>query len=169
MGWQSEEETVMAVNGKRKGSAFERELCKKLESIFGGTFTRTPHSGAFGTINHSVLNEAMKQTLTGDIITPKNFKFSIEAKSYKAINWHQIAMGKCPVLDGWIAQSERDAITAGKDALLIFKISRQGIFMVFDADSLDGIIKELPQAFIKYKDKIIISMDEFKRIVKHED
>ena len=161
------------VNSKRKGSNFERELCKMLEDLFGGTFKRVPHSGAYGTIHIDSLTESMKQTLTGDIITPEGFPFSIEAKFYKALPWNKIMQGECKQLDKWIEQSERDACTTNKDALVIFKLSHQGVFLVFDVDSIDKLITELPESFIKYKDKIIISWDMFVGVyngnLKYED
>ena len=156
----------MAVNSKQKGNTFERDVCAHFERIFGGTFKRVPQSGAFGTVNSAVLNTHMKETLTGDIICPEGFRFSVECKSYKSIPWHHIVAGSCKQLDKWIGQSEKDAILAGKDALIVFKIVRQGIFMVFDTDVIDEMITELPTAMIKYQDKIIISLKEFERVYK---
>lgn len=152
------------VNGKRKGNSFEREVCSLFEDLFGGTFKRVPQSGAFGTINHAVLNEAMKDTLTGDIICPKTFPFSVEAKSYRDILWHHIVQNRCKVLDKWIEQSERDACTAGKEAMVVFKIVRQGVYVVIDADTIDEHITKLPDSFIKYQDKIILSWEVFKSV-----
>jgi hypothetical protein len=66
-------------NSKKKGSRGELKICKILSNHFHKNFNRVPHSGAFGT-THS-LEQNARNVLSGDIICPENFLFTIEAKS----------------------------------------------------------------------------------------
>ena len=64
-------------NSRTKGNSFERKICSILNEFFETTeFIRSPGSGAFSTTHN--LPEHLK--FSGDLITPKSFKFTIECK-----------------------------------------------------------------------------------------
>lgn len=69
----------MRVNSKQKGNRGERKIVDLLNDHFGTKeFARVPASGAISTIHK--LGENSKKSYCGDIITPDNFRFSIENK-----------------------------------------------------------------------------------------
>ena len=64
-------------NSKAKGSAFERKVAKILNEHFETPdFQRSPGSGAYATTHN--LPDHLK--IYGDLITPKNFIYTIECK-----------------------------------------------------------------------------------------
>ena len=76
----------MGASSKDKGNAWELEVAKFLEENFEGKFSRVPRSGAmFGGENAENAEgerSDVVEILSGDIITPKEFPFTIEAKHY---------------------------------------------------------------------------------------
>ena len=109
------------VNGKRKGAAYERQLAKKLNETFNTTdFSRTPGSGAFATTHK--LPEHLQ--IHGDLITPENFKFVIEAKRGYDITLEDLWKPKSNFYK-FIDQARRDGRAANKPWLLIYKKDRQ--------------------------------------------
>jgi hypothetical protein len=69
----------MAINSKKKGNRGERKTVEILNKHFETTeFARVPTSGAIATIHN--LSQNSQKSYCGDIITPDNFKFSIENK-----------------------------------------------------------------------------------------
>ena len=109
------------VNGKRKGAAYERQLAKKLNETFNTKdFSRTPGSGAFATTHK--LPEHLQ--IHGDLITPENFKFVIEAKRGYDITLEDLWKPKSNFYK-FIDQARRDGRAANKPWLLIYKKDRQ--------------------------------------------
>tara|TARA_Y100000296_G_scaffold16989_2_gene19976 strand:+ start:1581 stop:2102 length:522 start_codon:yes stop_codon:yes gene_type:complete len=111
-------------NSRQKGAGFERKIAKIFNDTFNTTeFSRTPGSGAFAT-THS-LPEHLK--IHGDLITPKDFKFCIEAK--KGYNKESLdsLFNKKSNLWSFINQTIRDAEKAHKEPLLIIQQDRQQI------------------------------------------
>lgn len=168
------------VNGCRKGKASERDLCHELEEIFPGEiFRRVPGSGMFmGGFNFNrnmQINDGAKQTLTGDIITPTFFKFSIESKAYDDTPlFHKVLTGEDKDLDKWIKQASDDANKVDKKFLLIFKItSKRKAFICmniidFGEYSSSRNLK-LPENYLIYKNKYIIFEKSvfFENYLKH--
>jgi hypothetical protein len=119
----------MKINSKNKGSSGERELCKILNNRFGlGLFSRVPMSGAYtGGKNRtktSNLSNSAKDTLSGDIITPDNFKFSIEHKFYKEASFWDLFNDNSN-LKSWFIQCEGDAKFIEKEPMLIVKYNNK--------------------------------------------
>jgi len=109
------------VNGKRKGAAYERQLAKNLNETFNSNdFSRTPGSGAFATTHK--LPEHLQ--IHGDLITPENFKFVIEAKRGYDITLEDLWKPKSNFYK-FIDQARRDGRAANKPWLLIYKKDRQ--------------------------------------------
>tara|TARA_R110002020_G_scaffold316683_1_gene531955 strand:+ start:1407 stop:1925 length:519 start_codon:yes stop_codon:yes gene_type:complete len=109
------------VNGKRKGAAYERQLAKKLNLRFDTKdFSRTPGSGAFAT-THKLPKHLQ---IHGDLITPENFKFVIEAKRGYEIKMEDLWNPKSNFYK-FIEQARRDGRAGNKPWLLIYKKDRQ--------------------------------------------
>ena len=110
------------VNSRNKGNAFERSIAKLLNEKFStDEFNRSPGSGAFATTHK--LPEHLK--IFGDLITPKDFKYTIECKKgYNKENIYSLLNDSSKVWE-FIHQSEKDAAACGKLALLLYKQDRQ--------------------------------------------
>jgi len=149
----------MSNASKNKGKAFEREFAKHLTSIFGLNFNRVPNSGAFtGGLNsfrNNYLTEEQKLLATGDIIVPKELgRYAFECKWYKDFEWHHVLTQNL-TLDKWIAQ----ASATSKQWFLIFKINRQGWFVVY-SDVNASLYKHVGNKIL-YGKNIIVSGDQF--------
>lgn len=131
----------MPSKSKTKGSGFEREIAKEFTEMYGETFIRTPHSGAFiGGINQSriaTLTENQAMSFKGDIVPPDGWrKFNIECKFYSEFPWHQLCQNKpIPLLEQWIKQLT-DVEIAGDCSLLLIKVNRLGKFVAWSHDLL---------------------------------
>jgi len=109
------------INGRRKGNTFERQLAKKLNMRFNtDEFCRTPGSGAFAT-THKLPKHLQ---IHGDLITPQNFKFVIEAKRGYNLQLEDLWKPKSKFYE-FIEQASRDGEAAKKPWLLIYKRDRQ--------------------------------------------
>jgi len=154
----------MSVNGNKKGKCWERELCKKLEELFPtNKFQRVPQSGAFfGGKNRyraEGAREDAKEILSGDIICPQGFPFSVECKSYKDFPFHKILKGECKELDEWIKQAESDAEVSRKNMIIFMKFNNIGQYVCFDKKLLQDINFHNYMLYInKY---VVISYEEF--------
>jgi hypothetical protein len=120
----------MAVNGKNKGSTFERKIANLLSERFEVVtgikqgFRRNPDSGSFfgGSNKRRTETHDLDSANFGDLICPKSFKYSVECKHYKtAPSFAAIVKGKVAQWDGWISQAAQDAAGSSKEMLLIVK------------------------------------------------
>lgn len=120
------------INSKSKGSSYERKIANLLSDRFKTitglekSFQRNPDSGSFmGGKNVSRLTtHSLDKMNFGDIITPLNFKFSIETKHYKEpITFSMLVKQQCKFLDDWIKQAEQDAKSSGKKVMIIAKFN----------------------------------------------
>ena len=81
---------------KRKGSVFERSLCKSFSDFWGSKFFRTPMSGG-SHLRHDY-------NLAGDVSTPDElFPYHVEAKNQQALKgfYTIFTSAKCPVWKWW--------------------------------------------------------------------
>tara|TARA_R110000824_G_scaffold209686_4_gene395551 strand:- start:424 stop:954 length:531 start_codon:yes stop_codon:yes gene_type:complete len=115
------------VNSKAKGGAFERKIANMLNEEFNTKeFNRTPGSGAFATTHQ--LPEHI--TVAGDIITPKNFKFSIECKKgYNDQTIQSLLDYKSKIWE-FIGQAEKDAKKIKKVPMIIYQQDRKDILVI---------------------------------------
>ena len=123
----------MSINSKNKGSSWERALCKILKERFPGRdFSRVPTSGAFfGKSNkerRSLAEDNVKEVLSGDIICPSDFKFSVECKSYANISFWDL-FNESSDLHSWMRQCSEDAEFTNKIPLLVVKINNHKPFV----------------------------------------
>ena len=118
------------INGKQKGSKFEREianlLSERFESILGikNGFRKTADSGSFfgGTNQLRTKTYNLDYAVFGDIICPRNFRFSIECKHYKKPpTFKAIISQKVTDWDSWLKQAEQDATSSNKLMSLLVK------------------------------------------------
>jgi len=145
------------MNSKQKGNRWELEVCHIFEEVFNDKFMRTPSSGGlFGKNNRSRadgMKDSTKEDLSADIITPKDFPYSIECKNYNDLAFHQILQGYCAQLNEWIEQASSDAKFIGKKMLIVMKLKRKGAFVCLNKEDVN---ESLYKNKFYYLDKYII-------------
>jgi hypothetical protein len=118
------------VNGKNKGNTFERKISGLLSTRFSSflgidkAFRRNADSGSFfgGSNSYRAEQHDLDNACFGDVMCPKNFRFTVECKHYKSSpTFQSIVKGNVSQWDDWLEQSENDAKTANKEPLLIVK------------------------------------------------
>jgi hypothetical protein len=156
------------VNGNRKGKTFERDVCKDLSKRFGGEFRRVPMSGAFfggsNFIKNKDVNEAAKDVLCGDIITPPGFYWTLECKNYfDTPKVHNLVGKGDATLDKWIEQAKLESKTAGKPWMIIFKVTeyRGCQYVVIEAQDFIRVCGAKIHKSIYYNDCFIFDYDYF--------
>lgn len=109
-------------NSRAKGSTFERGVSKQLNERFNvKVFSRTPGSGAYATTHN--LPEHLQ--IHGDIITPQEFKYTLELKKgYNDVSLYNLYDYSSTFWNFW-AQAEKDAGKSRKAPMLIFKQDRK--------------------------------------------
>ena len=118
------------INSRTKGNTFERAVAKRLNTRFNTEeFCRTPGSGAFGTTHK--LPQYLK--VHGDLITPENFKFIIEAKRGYDLQLEDLWKPNSNFYK-FIKQAKRDGQAGGRDWLLIYKKDRQKEIVVSEIE-----------------------------------
>jgi len=148
-------------NSKKKGNRGELELVHILEDRFGkGLFKRVPSSGAYvggkNRYTNENLSQEQKETLSSDIITPKNFKFSIEHKFYKDISFWELFSDKSK-WNIWIEQVDSDSDFVNKKPLLVIKYNgHKRIVLIKENDLLDESIK----VYFKWKDRLVVMLSD---------
>lgn len=155
----------MTSKSKTKGSAFENDMSKVLNSTYNTEeFARCPMSGAWmGRSNSAKKSGVAKEaqdTLRGDLITPNDFPYIIECKNYAdSPAYHKIIQGPDAKLDGWLKEVEFDAEQAGLEPMLWFKTTRKGAFVAVKSNILEGVEFEY---VLKYRNYTIVSLETFK-------
>jgi hypothetical protein len=130
-----------------KGKSGERELCKYLSEIFGGSFIRSDNSGAFigGANAHrkALLSKTQITSRKADIIPPDHMpNLVVESKFYKDFRFHQLLQpGPVPMLDEWIKQCI-DVIDENDFWIVCFKINLRGWFVAVPETFFDKLVFE---------------------------
>lgn len=139
------------INSKQKGNAFERVIAKTFSERFGKSFARTVSSGAYtggkNVKNAQVLSEDQLLIFASDIRCPKEFRFSIECKSYKEISFYDL-FNKKSILYDWYAQSSTDAALLKKSPLLIVKTNNHKPVVFVPLEELISHSIEVKPVFI---------------------
>ncbi len=163
----------MGINGKQKGNAAERAIANEFSERFNDFFQRVPQSGAitggFNRAKVANLRQDAQEILSGDIIAPAWFPFSIESKCYgekTGPQMYSILDGDERVLDKWIDQAKGDAKFAKKEYMVLFKITRKAAYICVDYAKFMNLMELVgfvgtPTSFIKYKDTIIFDKNDF--------
>jgi len=143
--------TMAKINSKKKGSKNERNLAKLFEKWTGREFARTPSSGG---LRWSNTNDTAGDIICSDKTHSRYFKFVIEAKSYKDINFEQLLLDNKnkKILEFW-EQVLADAKRAeNKIPILLMRYNgmpRDFHFIVFSKKAYEFVFKPA----IKYINK----------------
>lgn len=152
---------------KRKGSKFERDVCKLLEVWTGYRFRRVPLSGGW-----------QKSKLTGDVvcIDSDDFEYSVEAKKQEGWDLSNLfspvdSRGKTKILHWW-EQCLNDAVQLKKLPLLIFSKNYYSVVgMCYYRDISDWAV---PHNYFKFYSRdfddtmIIFDFEDFVNVNKVE-
>jgi len=158
------------VMSKRKGNSFERDIVNIFKKEFEDEgFMRTPHSGAtFGKSNRyrmEGIDEGFSHQMTGDLVVPKKFPFSLECKAYKNFEFHQVLQGENKTLDKWIEQAKDDAEVSEKEMLIVMKFNRKGTYVCtrdLEFSKKDTVLTNYLTNFMYYKERYLIyTLDVF--------
>lgn len=131
------------VNGKQKGSSYEREICKALslwttDGASVDVYWRSSMSGGRATVAKGKVRQAGDITAVapeGHILTDQ---FYLELKHYKELGLDCLIKGKGTLIDIW-RTTEKEAAKYGKIPSLIFKqnnwpsvfvTSRKGVYLL---------------------------------------
>jgi hypothetical protein len=123
----------MSSTQKIKGSSWENTVAKFLSNLYGESFIRAPHSGAYvggtNSARKSRLDESQVRAFKGDIVPGESFvRFNAECKSYADFPFHQVIHGSCKTLDQWIEQLMQTA-NPGDCNMLFMKFNRKGTYV----------------------------------------
>lgn len=120
------------MNSKTKGSSFEREICKLLSEHFKLPFVRNPNSFGSGAWSSSHKTEGLDlENISGDIITPKGFKFNLECKKgYGNLNITSLMEGLKEPIKSFVFQCNKDCLRTDKLPLVIWKPDRAPILAI---------------------------------------
>lgn len=148
----------MSSASKNKGKRYEREVAIHLSAVFGFNFCRVPNSGAFvggrNDFRRQFLSQSQVLVSTGDIIVPDELKnIAFECKNYKEFAFSNIYTGSTQ-LDKWITQGE----DTKKPWFLMFKINREGSFVVYDSNLVTPTI---PGNYSRYGKYTICAVEGF--------
>lgn len=151
---------IKSMNAKNKGNSFERKIANMLSNKFESkynksqTFRRNPDSGSyFGGLNESRMSTHHESSVNiGDIISPPDFKFTIECKHYQSPpNISALISQHVPQWDKWIEQALSDANKIDKNFLLIIKYNRIPEFVITDCKKFSGM---------SYKNYLIMPLND---------
>lgn len=159
----------MAVNGKAKGSSFERKIANALSARFEqrlgikNGFRRNPDSGSFfGGGNRSRTDTySLDYAVFGDLICPRNFAYSVECKHYKKPpsiqSWlnHSVTQW-----DQWLAQAEQDAATSARKLLLVVKYNNVDEMVFLHEPIADKYHNRYKHYYIHRMDQWLAQADE---------
>jgi len=159
-----------SIKSGKKGGRGERIICKSLNERFAcllqkhkdwGGFNRSVGSGnRWGQGVH--LSQAAKQTFSGDISCPTNFKFVIESKSgYNDIDLNSIFDGGQKELDKFFCQVLDDASRSGRKPLLIWRKDRKPTIAFVLSEEIN--IEEY-QFSIRYKNWVGVNLDNLLKL-----
>lgn len=167
------------VNGKSKGSEYERQICKYLTKWISGMekpyiFWRSPSSGSLATLGGS-------PDTSGDIIAIKDDGkwftniFSVELKNgYPDADFHKhFKDTKSNIIEDFWCQCITDAKLKNKKAMLIFK--KKGLNSIVGiGEDVFNQLKSFPNKYIKIKFNdtpsiIFFDFEKFFEINKPDD
>jgi len=118
----------------KKGKKGELDIVNDLNLRFVELLTKNPTWGGFSrTIGSGNrwgqqvnLPQHAKDTFTGDLVTPTNFKFVIESKKgYNDIDLFDCFSGRNRGLDEFLKQVNDDSVRSGKKPMLIWRKDRK--------------------------------------------
>jgi Holliday junction resolvase len=143
------------INSKRKGNMAERELARILSERFGVPFARVGVSSG-ARVKNTKLPDSAVEVMTGDLITPARFRFSVECKS---VNAHVDFLAPSALLDKFLTQAEADAKSIQKVPMLCWKRNRKGWIasVPFQVFRFTNVV--LPAYYAVYQDWLVCRLD----------
>lgn len=167
-------------NSRRKGSGYEIKLARKLsvwwdpdggwddKKMMAGEsfpFRRTPLSGGFD-----------RKMFPGDIITPSDFPFHLEAKNRQSWSFDKLLTTKHGgELVSWITEEEekKRQVNNEEPVWLVFTKNHAPDYIMMDQDTFFTILPKHDISFIKVSNEIgefhICLLDDFLTIFSAED
>jgi len=168
--------------GKRKGSAFERDVCRIISQFWSNNSYsdlcwRSASSGVRGTSTNSHSRSKVKGyygdlTATSPLIEPLFQVFSIECKFYAKIDLTEILRGikNNKLLEFW-TQAYRDARHSGRTPVLITKQNFLGTLMIIRLADANKLLHTMDKP-VKYmtigQELAIFNLDDFLKNVNRE-
>lgn len=148
------------INSKTKGATFQRKIASILNTRFNTSeFCPTPGSGAFATTHK--LPDYLK--ISGDLITPKGFNYSIEAKKgYNDINLGSVFNINSDLYK-FVLQAIRDSERENKRMIIVFQQDRKEILALLSLEEHKHILLTLKNYCIIQNDKhslIVTTLNE---------
>jgi len=150
------------MNSKNKGNTFERKIANLLSKTFEHVlnedkgFRRNSDSGSYfgGSNSQRTTTHNLDYAVFGDIICPKNFRYTVECKHYKSSpSFQSILNGDVTQWNKWIKQSELDAKSSGKSPFIIVKYNNVSDFVMMKE-------KQSIQESFTYNNFFIYKLDE---------
>lgn len=148
------------VNSKKKGSKWERDVCKFMKEWTGYEFSRTPASGG--------LRWHKKDDIVSDVICTDEkhghrFPGAIECKFYQEIKFEHVLLGNdsCKIMEFW-NQATRDAERAKKLPLLIMRYNNMPkgeAFLMIDRETSNCILTDTDLGLKLQKPRMAIQID----------
>ena len=168
----------MASKSKTKGKSGEREVCKIFAEVFGGSWMRTPTSGAFtggkNLFRAKTLSESQLLNNTNDIVPPDEYKnCSLEVKSYSDFEFHHLYREDGnKTLNKWIDQVFESGIDMDKSfPMICMKFNRIGWFCCVWGNKLGEIdYNKLNHTKFVYDDNVyyVFELNAFINTFKEE-
>ena len=134
------------INSKKKGNRAELELAKLLTKRFEVPFARVGVSSGARVKNTKLPDNAIG-VMTGDLMVPEDFKFSVECK---AENGSIDFLDESSLFDKWLRQTTDDAQSIGKIPMLCWKQHRKGWIVAVPARSAFKDCGSFPHCYIRY-------------------
>ena len=122
----------MGSKSKRLGKGFEYEVRDLLREATGiQSFERVPTSGAWiggqNAYKAQFGREDVTEIMSGDIICPQGWRWTVECKNEADVPIHQLFLGdKCDKINEYLEQVFNSSMTAKKQPLLIMKYRKSG-------------------------------------------
>jgi len=143
------------INSKNKGSRAKLELAKILTKRFGLPFARVGvTSGA--RVKNTMLPDNAIGVMTGDIIAPPGFRFSIESKS---VNINIDFLDSSAQFDKWLLQATTDAKSIEQIPLLAWKRNRKGWIVAVPSRAFVCTGMQFPAYYARYRDWLIFKLE----------
>lgn len=144
---------------KRKGNMGEKEFCKYMIKIFGGSWIRVPNSGAMlgksNNVRAKTLSKSQLLNQSNDIVPPDEYpNCAVECKFYKDFSFNMLMDPKgYQQLNEWIDQVNESGIDMEKSfPMICFKINNKGWHTVVWSDKIKKLkLNDINYTVYNYK------------------
>lgn len=151
------------MNGKQKGSQFERDICKALslwvsKGVSIDLYWRSAMSGGRATVKRGQVRQA------GDItaVAPEGHaltnRFYCECKAYKSLTLDCLVTGKGALIDFWKI-AVKEAKSHSKLPMLIFKRNHWPVIVILDNAGRTELGIAPSEAFMRASNMVFLKFD----------